>query len=149
MIYRKAPDNFIPKFEIAIGILEVGGEVLLMKRGEHDEGGGKWDIPGGGLDDGEDALAAFTREFQEETGIVPAPGEAKFVGKFFVRTDRDFVMNLFYLSRAERPEVVMDPGEHQDYRWVRPEDAAELDLLPDGHKTLGLIMKLQSAFKKS
>jgi predicted NUDIX family NTP pyrophosphohydrolase len=36
---------------------------------------GAWSIPKGEYDAGEDALAAAKREFQEETGFVPAAGE--------------------------------------------------------------------------
>jgi predicted NUDIX family NTP pyrophosphohydrolase len=62
------------------------GLIMYRRRAEHLEvllvhpGGplwarkdaGAWSIPKGELDDGEDALAAAKREFEEETGIRPS-----------------------------------------------------------------------------
>ena len=55
---------------------ERGPEVFLAHPGgpfwaARDEGA--WTIPKGLVEEGEDALAAARREFQEETGIVPRP----------------------------------------------------------------------------
>jgi len=44
------------------------GEVLLGRR-NRDPGRGLLDIPGGFLDEGEDAVAGLRREFLEETGL--------------------------------------------------------------------------------
>lgn len=54
-------------------------EVLLAHPGgpwwrRRDEGA--WGIPKGAIDEGEDPLAAARREFEEETGQPPPPGEA-------------------------------------------------------------------------
>lgn len=49
------------------------GRVLLTQRtpfhGDDEETYGKWEFPGGGLDDGEDPLDGAIREFEEETGL--------------------------------------------------------------------------------
>lgn len=49
------------------------GRVLLTQRtpfeGDDEEVFGRWEFPGGGLEDGEDALEAAMREFREETGL--------------------------------------------------------------------------------
>lgn len=49
------------------------GRVLLTQRtpfhGDDEETYGKWEFPGGGLDDGEDPLSGAIREFEEETGL--------------------------------------------------------------------------------
>lgn len=43
--------------------------VLLAKRGEHQHQGGRWEFPGGKVENGEGVLAALDRELQEELGI--------------------------------------------------------------------------------
>lgn len=43
------------------------GRILLVRRAR-DPWRGRWDVPGGYVEDGEDARAAGEREFQEETG---------------------------------------------------------------------------------
>lgn len=44
------------------------GEVLLGRRA-HDPNAGRWDLPGGFLEEGEDAVDALRREVREETGL--------------------------------------------------------------------------------
>ncbi len=49
-------------------IVDDGGRVLLGRRST-DPGRGLWDIPGGFLNEGEDAVAGLHREIAEETGL--------------------------------------------------------------------------------
>jgi 8-oxo-dGTP pyrophosphatase MutT (NUDIX family) len=50
---------------------EIGMSLLMIlkKRGQ---GAGKWNVPGGKIQSGEEAIAAAIRETNEETGITPA-----------------------------------------------------------------------------
>lgn len=59
-----------------------GGFVIWCPSGllvGHVTGGKHWDIPKGGADPGESVFAAATRELQEETGLVYAPGVQRLV----------------------------------------------------------------------
>jgi ADP-ribose pyrophosphatase YjhB (NUDIX family) len=49
-------------------VLDDDGRVLLAKRAVEPEAG-KWDLPGGFLEEGEDPRAALTRELTEETSL--------------------------------------------------------------------------------
>ncbi len=44
-------------------------KILIIKRGNYKDDGGKWDIVGGSVDFGEDSKKSITRECFEETGI--------------------------------------------------------------------------------
>ena len=48
---------------------------MLLGRRRDDPGRGLWDLPGGFLHEGEDALAALRREVLEETGLEIEPVE--------------------------------------------------------------------------
>ncbi|WP_269751436.1 NUDIX domain-containing protein [Mycolicibacterium mengxianglii] len=48
------------------GVAVRADDVLLVK---DRAGGGAWDLPGGGVDDGESLVAALDRELNEETGM--------------------------------------------------------------------------------
>ena len=50
-------------------IVKCGDEVLLCKRSEDQTYGGVWSIPSGHLNEGEDAIDAVAREFEEETNL--------------------------------------------------------------------------------
>lgn len=55
------------------------GRILLQQRAWDEEDAedvrGTWELPGGGLEDGEDAEAGAWREFNEETGLPQPEGE--------------------------------------------------------------------------
>ena len=52
---------------VGIIILNKKNEVFVAKR--KDNPGNKWQMPQGGVEDGEDFLTAMKRELQEETSI--------------------------------------------------------------------------------
>lgn len=53
-------------------VIERDGEVLLGRR-RFDPGAGCWGLPGGFLEEHEDALAGLRREVREETGLDVEP----------------------------------------------------------------------------
>lgn len=57
-------------------------KVLLV---QHSYNNGKWSLPGGGLEPGEDAIATGKRELNEETGLCCTIGWVSLVGTFFLR----------------------------------------------------------------
>lgn len=50
------------------------GRLLLVRRA-NDPGRGRWSLPGGRVEPGEDDPTALVREMAEETGLVVEPGE--------------------------------------------------------------------------
>ncbi|MBB2713244.1 UNVERIFIED_ORG: 8-oxo-dGTP pyrophosphatase MutT (NUDIX family) [Rhizobium etli] len=58
--------------EIAIGALIGNGSVLLVRRSsERRTHPDRWSLPGGHVEDGEDAETALRRELLEEIGVTP------------------------------------------------------------------------------
>jgi putative (di)nucleoside polyphosphate hydrolase len=58
---------------VGVMLVNAAGQVFVGKRidtrGQPDEGGVYWQMPQGGIDDGEDVRTAALRELWEETGV--------------------------------------------------------------------------------
>jgi bis(5'-nucleosidyl)-tetraphosphatase len=91
-------------------------------------GGGHWDFPKGGIEEGESELEAAKREIREETGIQ----EVEFVEGFrriisyTYTSNGDVVVKsvVFFLAMTNSFQVVLS-REHKAYAWLRFDDALE------------------------
>jgi len=124
---------------IAAILQAADGRILVAERMDRP---GAWQFPQGGIDEGEDAMAALYRELREELGVGPAhyrpvrsragycyifPEEHRRRGVWdgqeqtyvlcrFLGTDTDFDL--------DQPHP-----EFSSFRWIRPEEF-RLDWLP-------------------
>ena len=102
-----------------------------------------WQMPQGGIDAGEDALAAALRELGEETGIAPdkveliaeAPGEFTYdlpdelVGKLWGGRWRGQVQRWFLFRFTGQDADIDIATAHQEFRawrWIDPEELPRL-----------------------
>jgi 8-oxo-dGTP diphosphatase len=103
------------------------GRVLLARRA-YEPDAGKWDTPGGFLDEGEDPREAIRRELREETGLEVEPG--RFLGAF-VDTYGDgpgagSVLNLVWDAKVVSGE--MEPADDvSELRWFAPDELPDAD----------------------
>lgn len=61
-----------PRVGVGCLVFDEVGRVLLVKRA-YPPGAGRWSIPGGHVEIGEDLVEAASRELEEETGIKATP----------------------------------------------------------------------------
>jgi len=83
-----------------------------------------WDLVGGHVEPGESPLRAVGRECHEELGVrvhdpVPIP---------MTVSDRTLEKHAFLITRWEGEPVNAAPEEHDDLRWFRPSELADLTL---------------------
>ncbi|GGQ92675.1 NUDIX domain-containing protein [Deinococcus ruber] len=57
----------IQRVGAGVACLNSAGELLMIRRRDN----GRWDLPGGGVEPGEDVEHAARRELHEETGLTP------------------------------------------------------------------------------
>ena len=103
---------------------------LLLARRAHEPFKGRWDIPGGFLEEGEHPLDGLRRELREETGLEVEPVE--FLGVWMDRYGGDSTaeatLNLYWTALVTGGEAA-PADDVDDLRWfVRHElpEAGEL-----------------------
>jgi ADP-ribose pyrophosphatase YjhB (NUDIX family) len=82
-------------------VLDDEGRVLLARRA-FDPDKGKWDLPGGFLEEGEPPLDALHRELLEETGlgIEPIDFVGAWVDRYGDAEDAPSTLNLYWTARV-------------------------------------------------
>jgi ADP-ribose pyrophosphatase YjhB (NUDIX family) len=99
------------------GLLERDGRVLLSKRGIEPRRG-RWDLPGGFLEEGEEPLDGLAREFREETGLAVRPLE--WLGTHLEPYDDHYVLGLTWLVEGDGDPQAADDVE--ELAWFGPDD---------------------------
>jgi 8-oxo-dGTP pyrophosphatase MutT (NUDIX family) len=110
-----------------------GDEFLVAHRSP--DSGGYWHPIAGGVEQGEEFHAAAVRELREETGLDAT--ELQFLGEFaYVRESWEDEPGL--RVHVEAFLVDVEPGwepelneEHDEYRWLPREEAAQLLFWPE------------------
>jgi 8-oxo-dGTP pyrophosphatase MutT (NUDIX family) len=101
-----------------------GSRLLLMRRHRFIIGKWVWELPGGYVDDGEDAAAAAVREAEEETGW--RPRDVRFVLSYQPMIgNADFPRDL-YLARGADHMREPATDEAAAVCWVPLEEAAAM-----------------------
>ncbi len=132
MLHKTPPKNFSPRFEVVSCFVEREGRILLLHRHKEKSQGGKWGVPAGKIDEGEESLQAMIREAREETGFRFEPKQLEYLQKVFVRyPDYDFVYHMFKTKVASKPSVSISSKEHQTFRWATPKEALRMNLVDD------------------
>lgn len=130
--------NFYPVYSGGGVVVNENGSILMILRR------GKWDLPKGKLDEGEDIEQCALREVQEETGL----GQVE-LGKRIGNTMHIYTMNNqlmlkyteWYLMRGS-VKGSLSPQEEEkieEVRWVRPADIPAL--LRNSYETITDVLK--------
>jgi 8-oxo-dGTP diphosphatase len=102
-------------------VVDESGRVLLARR-KSEPYAGRWDMPGGFLEEGEDPLQAIRRELAEETGLEVEPEH--FVGAFvddYGDPESGSVLNLAWTAKVLHGEMAPD-DDVSELRWFAPDE---------------------------
>lgn len=99
-------------------LLNQDGQALILRTPE-----GKWQLPGGRLNEGESWDEGLRREIREETGITDV--DILSITMVDNWTFRGVLMyGVYFLCRTSTTEVTIS-SEHTAYRWVSKNDNLE------------------------
>lgn len=104
--------------EVVAALIREGERFLICQRPPHKARGLLWEFVGGKLEPGETKEQALIRECREELGVTVRVGEVYFNVEH-VYPDLTVRLTLFRASIAEGVPQLL---EHQDLRWITPEE---------------------------
>jgi 8-oxo-dGTP diphosphatase len=114
-----------------------GGRVLLIQRARAPWLG-KWSLPGGRLEAGEDAETCARREILEEIGL--SVSELLPVMQMALGGPQQFVLQVFATRRFAGAIVAND--EIADHRWLEPDLIGALPTTPDLAEVIARALRL-------
>jgi putative (di)nucleoside polyphosphate hydrolase len=133
------------KYRRGVGVMLLNSEGKVFVGARIDNTDEAWQMPQGGIDDGEhgDPWLTAIRELEEETGIpphlverlarcperlkydLPAELRGKLWGGKYIGQDQDWYLARFLGSNADVNIHTAHP-EFREWKWVAPEEIPEL-----------------------
>lgn len=135
LVHQRKPKGFKPTFEVASVFLEHidSGKFLLLHRKHDRPQPNTYGVPAGKAKPRETPLQTIRRETFEETMHELDEGKlVKHKTVFVCYPEYDFTYHIFWhpVDGKKRPKVRIDPTTHNGYKWVTPNEALELPLVP-------------------
>lgn len=115
--------------------MSIDGKILLLRRKAGSIGGGKLDLPGGMLEEGERPADGLLREIKEETGLDAIINQPIFTHGAIPKKIGRYTVWIWFKARSQSSQVVLDQ-ENSEALWLTPEEALKYDddTLPQVHK---------------
>ena len=121
--------------EVVAALIWDGGRFMVCQRPAHKARGLLWEFVGGKVEPGETKEQALVRECREELGITVAVGPV-FMEVLHEYPDLNVHLTLFRASIAEGTPQKL---EHNDIRWITPDEIGEYPFCPADEEILRAI----------
>jgi 8-oxo-dGTP diphosphatase len=105
------------------GVAITQGKVFIARRKAGGDLGGKWEFPGGKVEEGEGDADALRREYFEEFGVAVTVGALLANGEFS-HNGQGFSLNAYRIFFESHRFILT---EHSEWRWVALEEIETLD----------------------
>ena len=112
--------------EVVAALIWDGDRFMICQRPAHKARGLLWEFVGGKVEPGETKEQALSRECREELDVAVS------VGSVFMEVDHDYPdLNVHLtLFNAAISEGVPQMLEHNDIRWITPEEIPQYEFCP-------------------
>ena len=105
------------------------GKIFIAKRQMVGDMGGRWEFPGGKIEDGEDLQTAVVREMQEEFGVTVTVGR-KITSGSFTHKGKPCTLDVLEVTFPhDGVEKKFELTEHTDYKWADIEEIPQLNFV--------------------
>lgn len=110
-------------------IVYQNGKLFIAKRRSIGDMGGKWEFPGGKIEDNEAPELAIKREMLEEFSVNVSVGE-KIGSATFIHSGKNCSVDAYVVQfEHDGIKVPFVLTEHTEYKWVNPLEIKKLDFV--------------------
>jgi 8-oxo-dGTP diphosphatase len=125
--------NFISNEKRSVaGIVFEAGRLFIARRLPGGDMGGKWEFPGGKVEEGESDEQALVREYLEEFGVSITTG-GKLAESEFEHRGNTYALNAYRAYLGSRNFTLT---EHSEWRWAQPDEIEKIDFADSDLKLL-------------
>lgn len=145
-IRKQAQKDGVTHFATGVVILRED-KVLIVRRVQNDFLGGNYELPGGGVEEGENFEGAVIRETLEETGLCVKAIAGMFEGFDYATDQKPKARQLNFIVEVDSGDVVLS-SEHDAFLWIGEENDLKDLPMSDNMKTcLKNVLRSVSSFK--
>ena len=112
--------------EVVAALIREGGKFLICRRPAHKARGLLWEFVGGKVEPGESKEQALVRECREELAVTVDVGDV-FLDVVHEYPDITVHLTLF---NAVISDGIPQKLEHNDIRWITPDEIPNYDFCP-------------------
>ncbi len=107
-------------------MIERRGRILICRRRDDQDHAGKWEFPGGKVEEGETPRGALSRELREELGIEVEPGRE--ITRYRYQYPRRKEIELLFFHVEDSCSEI-DAGQFAEVRWEPRKKLPSFDFL--------------------
>ena len=132
----------IKRVHVAVGVIVSNQQIFLTKRSKSAHQGGKWEFPGGKVENNESVHQALHRELTEEVGIDILAGQP------LMEISHDYEDKCVLLEVFIVDNYLGEPSaqEGQEAGWFTLEQLSRLDFPEANIEIIKRLKKLESTF---
>jgi 8-oxo-dGTP diphosphatase len=143
-IRQQAAKDGVTHFATGVAVFN-NSKLLVVRRSAHDTLGGFYELPGGGVDEGETLEQGAIREAWEETGLKVTRVIDVIKGFDYSTSTKPKLRQFNFLVEVEDYEIILS-HEHDRYRWITPEQVSDLPATSEMKNCLIEVFSLSTNF---
>lgn len=131
--------EIIQRIAMKAVIVKDGKVLILREAATYGEGTqrGRYHVPGGRLELGENFEQGLKREVMEETGLQVEIVDPLYVGEWrpIIKNVQNQIVAVFFICEPTTDEISLST-EHDDYLWIKPEERTQYDIMDPEDKVI-------------